>query len=118
MNGGGGGSSKESERAGEGAIAMVSCVRGLQCGGTEGHVGVGGAIVDDRGLGLREERARGGLALHEPAVIEAELGLGEDDGLLLFGREVADAGQRVWVVPQHVAQCEVMVVDGGIRLRG
>ena len=43
-------------------------------------------------------RQSGGIHLHEPAMVEAELGLREEHRRLLGGRQPCEARQRVGVV--------------------
>ena len=82
----------------------------------EGQVGRRRAALVDSCLGLREQRAGRGFRLHEPAKVEAELGLREEDRPLLRRVQKAHARQRGGVVPQHVPEGEVVVVDGRARL--
>ena len=53
-------------------------------------------------LEVGEERARRRFRLHEPAVVEAELGLRELDWQALLGAQVGVAWQRLGVALEHI----------------
>mmetsp|Transcript_45916 Transcript_45916/g.86137 ORF Transcript_45916/g.86137 Transcript_45916/m.86137 type:complete len:249 (+) Transcript_45916:808-1554(+) len=68
-------------------------------------------VADERFAELGEDCAGRRLALHKPAVVEAELALRELHGLLLLFVQSIKRGQKKWKVIHDVTQSMVVVTN-------
>eukprot|EP00966_Prymnesium_polylepis_P238895 5524591-Prymnesium_polylepis.3 len=82
----------------------------------EGDVRVASGGGVEQRLETAKECAWWALCLHKPAMVEAQLGLCEDDRSSLHIGQAGKARERLGVMLEHVAQRDVVVHDPGARV--